>query len=352
MLVAGQIAAGVQVEVLLVTDERGAPPALVGVLEAAGATVCQLALPDRAYLREYREVRDWLRLHRPDILHTHGYRVDVIAGRAARGQGIATVSTLHGFTGGDWKNRMYERIQLHTLRRADAVIAVSRPIRERLVGIGFEDGKIHVIPNAWGSPSSPLPRAEARAALGIPPEARVLGWVGRLSREKGADLLLEALARVQDGAVTCSVIGDGPRRSELVAQAEALGLSGRVRWHGLVPDAARFLPAFDAFVLSSRTEGTPIALFEAMAAGVPIVATRVGGVPDVVSPEEALLVPSEDPAALATAVDALLAEPDDAARRALAAAARLAGTFALEPWLRRHDALYHTILARRRAGAA
>ena len=101
--------------------------------------------------------------------------------------------------------------------------------------------------------------------------------------------------------------------------------------------------AFDVLALSSRTEGTPIVLFEAMAAGVPIVATAVGGVPDVVTPGEALLVPSEDAGALAEAIDAVLAEPGGAAARAVAAAERLAAVYSAAAWLDRYDELYDSL---------
>ncbi len=349
MLAIGQVASGWRVDALLVAGQEGSPLGLAEPLRSGGVSVHEVRLPGRAYLREYRAIQAWLREYRPSILHTHGYRVDVLAGRAARAVGIPTVSTLHGFTGGDWKNRMYERLQLHTLRSADAVIAVSRPIRDRLLRIGFDNSRIHLVPNAWGGSVAPLSRTEARLVLGIPVGARVLGWVGRLSEEKGADVLLRALALLRDPEVTCSIVGDGRCRGALEAQASALGVTGRVRWHGLVPDAGRLATAFDAFVLSSRTEGTPIALFEAMAARVPIVATGVGGVPDVVSPMEALLVPAEDPTALAEAIATVFSDPGAADTRVAAAESRLSVQFALEPWLSRHDELYASLLAGRRA---
>jgi len=106
--------------------------------------------------------------------------------------------------------------------------------------------------------------------------------VGRLSREKGADVILDAIAACKP-PWRLSIIGDGPERERLKQQAARLGITDRVTWHGPVSNAGKLLSAFDAFVLSSRTEGTPIVLFEAMHSGVPIVTTSVGGVPDVVS---------------------------------------------------------------------
>jgi glycosyltransferase involved in cell wall biosynthesis len=124
-----------------------------------------------------------------------------------------------------------------------------------------------------------------------------------------------------------------------------LDISSRIRWHGVVPNAAALFPAFDAWILSSRTEGTPIALLEAMAAGVPAVVTAVGGVPDVVSAREATLVAPDDAGALAQAVEAVLADPAGARRRAEAARERLRAEFDPDQWLEAHVERYRALLA-------
>jgi glycosyltransferase involved in cell wall biosynthesis len=193
-----------------------------------------------------------------------------------------------------------------------------------------------------------MARDAARAALGLPGDAVVIAFVGRLSSEKGADLFLAALARLRERPWLAVVIGDGQDRQALEAQATAAGVGDRIRWLGIVRDAGRLFAALDVFVLSSRTEGIPIVLFEAMAAGLPIVATRVGGVPEVVSEHEALLVPSEDPRALAGAIAQALDDPAAATRRAQAASEVLASRFALDPWLAAYEELYRRTVARRR----
>ena len=145
-----------------------------------------------------------------------------------------------------------------------------------------------------------------------------------------------------------SLIGDGRDRPVLEARAKVLGLTGRVTWHGIVADAGRCVTAFDVFVLSSRKEGIPIVLFEAMSAQVPVVATRVGGVPDVLSEREAVLVQPEDPEALRAGIQETLDDPDGAAARTVAALERLRTAFGYESWLDRYEALYQCVAAGRR----
>jgi glycosyltransferase involved in cell wall biosynthesis len=205
--------------------------------------------------------------------------------------------------------------------------------------------RIRLIPNGWaGAPS--LSRDAAREDLGLRPGDVVVGWVGRLSPEKGADILIAAASALPRDVVI-SFLGDGRERASLEAQAAALSVSDRVRWHGAVRDAGRLMAAFDVYVLSSRTEGTPIALFEAMSARVPAVVTAVGGVPDVVTDREAVLVPSEDPTALAAAIVSVLDGREASRLRADAAAHRLQQVYSADAWLDRYDELYHSVQPRR-----
>jgi glycosyltransferase involved in cell wall biosynthesis len=184
-----------------------------------------------------------------------------------------------------------------------------------------------------------LDRVTARRELAVSDREFVLGWVGRLSLEKGPDVLIDALVQLPPDVVAV-MIGDGRAAGQLRERAASRGVTGRIRWAGLVPHAGRLFAGFDCFILSSRTEGTPLVLFEAMAAGAPIVATTVGGVPDVVSADEAILVSHPDPAAVAAAITALRADPAGARARAAAAQGRVARERALEPWIARYQEVY------------
>lgn len=325
-------------------------PLILALQESATVRTFPLQLPGRAYGREVSAIVELCRSFKPRLLHSHGYRPDVLGGLAARRAGVPQVSTAHGFTGGGLKNRFFEWLDVQAWRRSDAVIAVSRPLASELLRRGVPGSRVHTVTNAWRPRLPGLDREEARRILGLPGEGVIVGWVGRLSREKGPDLMIEALAQLPSGAVELAMVGEGSDSGALKALAERRGLTDRVHWPGAVPDAGRLFKAFDCLVLSSRTEGTPIVLFEAMAAGVPVVATAVGGIPDVISAAEGWLVPPEDPAALARAIGAVVDDPRSAAVRGRAAMARLATAFSVDSWLAQHEEVYRQVLNSRPGG--
>jgi glycosyltransferase involved in cell wall biosynthesis len=338
MLSVGQRSEGVHV-VLVLTPAEAEDHPYSRRLSELGVAFTKVVVPGRSYLREYREINALLKRLAPQVLHTHGYRADLIGIVVARRNRIPLVSTVHGFTGATVRIRVNERVQCLILRRADAVIAVSIPLVERLAGAGISRDKIHYVPNGFLPTLVSLDRSQAREKLGITAGRLVAGWVGRLSTEKGADVMLDALS-LTSASWQLELIGDGPERQALEHQTDQLGIADRVRWHGSIPSAAAVLSAFDAFVLSSRTEGTPIALLEAMHAGVPIIATRVGGVPDVVTSAHALLIPSEQPETIASALAEIEHHRSAAQARSQLAHERLHTTFGAERWLASIESVY------------
>ncbi len=345
-LAVAQRRAGLEPAVLAVTTGRVTAHPILASLDRNEVRVFQLPLRSRrAYLTERKAVVAHARATGADIVHSHGYRADVVDAPAARRAGLAAVTTLHGFTGGSLRNRLYERLQRRTARHLDGIVVVSEPMRKGVEASGVSPDRLHVVRNGWLATAPLLDRDSARARLGVQPEFRI-GWVGRVSREKGPDVLLDALRRLGDEGFEASVIGDGPLRAAL--EAQSVTSAPPVRWHGVIHGADTLFRAFDVFVLSSRTEGTPMVLLEAMHAGVPIVATRVGGVPDVVGPREALLVPPEDPAALAAAIRAVRDDPGAARARAEAAKQRLEREFGAEQWVEAYQRVYRSAMERRR----
>lgn len=318
-------------------------------LTSAQVEVLPLAVPGRGYFREYRLIRKLCAAESVSVVHTHGYRSDIVGGIAARRAGAALVTTVHGFTGGTLKNRSFEALARFAFRRFDAVVAVSNPQLELLRASGVPESRIRVIANALAPHSAPLDRTSARRELGLPADGLIAGWVGRVSHEKAVDVFIDAIHSISDRVLHAAIVGDGPDRPSQQARAESLS-PGRFQWLGSVPDAARFYAAFDVFVLSSRTEGLPMVLLEAMAARVPIVSTRVGGVPDLLSPEQGMLVPPDDSRALATAIRETIDDPCPASARAQAAQQRQRAEFDVEPWAARYETLYRHVI-RARAGS-
>jgi len=327
---------------VIVEDGQGALPTLLDDLAGGGVRVELVRAPHRAYLKERRIARELLADFTPGVAHTHGYHADVLLRSVAQGLSIPTLATAHGFTGGGRKNRLFEWLQRRSHARMDGSVAVSSPVAERLAKAGVDRSRLRVIRNAWAAPGAFLAREEARNRLGIPPSATVVGWVGRITPEKGPDVAVEALALAHQD-VTLSVLGAGRLERGLRDRARQLGIESRLRWHGVIPDAWKYFRAFDAWCLSSHTEGTPLTLLEAMAAEVPVIATRVGGVPDVVNEDQAFLVPPSDPRALASAMND--ATSLDQAARVKAASRRLQAEFGLEQWLEEYEKLYRDLIS-------
>lgn len=350
-LAQAQSRAGHRVIVAPTLSNPGEGAGFLASLARTGVEVIPLAVPGRRYLRESALIKMLVADKHVTIVHTHGYRSDLVGGHAGTRSSVPIVTTVHGFTGGGIKNRTFEALQRFAFRRFDAVVVVSKPQADLLRDSGVAENRIHLIANALSAHPSPLDRATARDALHLPPGGLVAGWVGRVSQEKGVDVFIDALSSIDDRVVSAAIIGDGPERRSQQARAEALA-PGRFRWLGSVPDASRYYAAFDVFVMSSRAEGLPMVLLEAMAARIPIVATAVGGIPDLLSPSEGVLVPPDDAKALAAAIRATVDDPGAASARAQAAQLRQRAEFDVMPWSARYEALYrHLLGAHLKAGA-
>jgi len=236
---------------------------------------------------------------------------------------------------------------------ADRVTANSRAVADAARGErGLGGERLVTIPNgidvaAWAPPGGA--REQVRREWGIPASAPLIGTIGHLSPVKCHSDLLEAMvavvARFPDAR--CAIVGEGPLRASLEERARGLGVSDRVILAGLRADVPRVLAALDVLAQPSRTEGLSNALLEAMAAAVPIVATRAGGNSDLIDDgSTGRLVAAGAPAQLADALVDLLGNPAAARRMAAAARERVAEGFTLERMVRRHEELYDELLRR------
>ena len=315
-------------------------------LEPSGVRVIKITSASRRYLRERRLVRAVLEELDPDVVHTHGYRCDLLHGQLARRLGLPTVSTLHGSSRMGGLSHFFEWLQERALVRFDGVVVVSEALRQSLLASGVERERLHLIPNGWVPPEAYLDRELARRELNLPPRRTVIGWIGRLIPIKGCDIFLESLELLasESDDWTGVVIGDGPERASLEKQARSLGIANRVRFAGSVPEAARVVRAMDIFALSSRSEGTPMTILEVMGAGIPVVATAVGGVPDVVDPPRGgWLVPPEDPRQLARAILEAIDSRREREQRGRAARERTHRVYGPEAWVAQHLVVYRSL---------
>lgn len=249
----------------------------------------------------------------PDIVQTHAVKGHFLARRAGLPQWAPWVAFHHGYTWTNLRVRLYNQLDRWSLRSATRVVTVSQPFAADLQSQGVDRARITVIHNAidpqWGQGRN----SELRARLGIPADVQVLLLVGRFSLEKDHSGLLKAMAELGRRGfpdLRLVLVGDGLERPRVEAEAAALGIQDRVIFTGSQPTAEPYYGIADVVVLNSRTEGSPNALLEAMAAGVPVVATRVGGIPEIVADREsALLVPAGNVAQLTEALAEVLRDP-------------------------------------------
>ena len=253
----------------------------------------------------------------PDIVLTHQVKSHLLMRLSRLWQEYPWVAFHHGYTTTDQKVRAYNHLNRWSLPRADRVITVCEAFARELTVAGVSRERIHVQHNSI-RPEQAASAAEVEALktrLGIAPDERTVLTVGRLSREKAHIDLLTAFKHLREINTEIDfrlvIVGSGPERERLEAAAGSLRLSERVVFTGELSQVQPYYAAADLLVLPSHSEGSPYVLLEAMAANVPIVATAVGGVPEMVEDEEsALLIPARDPRAMAAAIARVLTEPE------------------------------------------
>jgi glycosyltransferase involved in cell wall biosynthesis len=296
---------------------------LVASLACAGVPV--VALTGRLAKRRFspafaRGLRRLVRAGGWDVVHAHIWASTVAAAVATAGTGVPLLLTEH--TEAPWRSPAHRLASRWVYARASAILAVSSAIAALLRGgYAVPAGRITTVLPAVVTLAGPQPARAAPPRAGGP--GPVVGLVCRLAPEKGGDVLLRAAALLRPGLpdLRVTVVGDGPVRPRLEALARRLGLGDAVAFCGFRPDAARLIAGLDVLAVPSRSDGSPLVVLEALAAGVPVVASAVGGIPDQVRDgREALLVPPGDAVALAAALRAVLTDP--ARARALRAAGR------------------------------
>jgi glycosyltransferase involved in cell wall biosynthesis len=287
-----------------------------------------------------------------DLIITNSVKSHFLMWRSRLWRKHRWIAFHHGYTDTDRKMRLYNRLDRWSLPHADRVVTVCQAFAQELSGsTGVPIDKISVQHNAIRR-QPPVSSADAEALrkrLGISDNERVVLSVGRLSREKAHGDLIEAFKHLQetppDLSIKLIIVGDGPERSRLEAAVESIDGKGRVLFTGQVTEVQPFYAMADVFALPSHSEGSPNVLLEAMAANLPIVATTVGGVPEMVANNEsALLIQPNDPASLAAAISNLLTDKVLAQRLTRKAAALVDTRFTPDNYARSLIEIYRAVI--------
>jgi len=353
-LVAGSVSTGEQ-SMAYVAEERGVPVHLMPHLHREIS-------PIQDILATFRLAK-MIREQRPHILHTHTAKAGAIGRLAAVVAGRArppiVVHTFHGHVlrgyFGSSRTAVFRGLERLLAPVADTLIAVSPEVRDDLValkiappekfevirlGIELDERVVHAQEE----------RKRTRRVMGVPDDRFLVGWIGRMTGVKrGADVLRAfRLLRDQGVDATLCMVGDGPEREQLEALASNLGLMHDCLFAGYQEDVGPFFAAFDAFLLPSANEGTPVTAIESIASGCPVVATRVGGVPDVVEEGvDGFMVEPGDLEAIADRLGRLAADPELRARMGAAGRQRVLPRYAVERLVDDVDSLYRSLLARK-----
>ena len=320
------------------------------ILEIAGRDVENGTVFDcrgRFDVRTVFALRRYVRSHGIDVIHSHKYKTNLYAFLANLGLRKKLVSTCHNWLGDSLAMRFYAWLDKRILRNFDMAVGVSSEIVAELkkhvpshrfmrIGNGIDIRKYQKSAN----------RDEARRQLQVG-NRRVIGFVGRLSPEKGIGYLLRAVGNlVKDREDVCAlIVGDGEQAEGLRSEAQALQIADRVIFTGNRSDTPTLYAAMDVFVLPSLQEAFPMVILEAMASGVPVVATRVGDVAEIIEPgRTGLLVDTKDVAALQAAIHEVLAHREQADSMSAAARARTEEKFSSAAMATQYRSVYERVM--------
>lgn len=320
---------------------------------ASGFYTHQLKHDFPRLLAATKELRSLLQAQKVDALFCHGYKANLVGRIATARLSVPAICVSRGWTAESFRVRCYEKLDRQVMRWLDHVVCVSDGQAQKVRAGGVPAKHISVIRNSVTTDrfESPCPgRRQDLLRMFRRPPRLVIAAAGRLSPEKGFDVLIQAAARVwaHTDEVGFVLFGDGPLRAELERQIHQAGLQEHFLLAGFRADLDKYFPHFDLLALSSHTEGLPNVILEAFAAGVPVVATAVGGVPEIVEEgRSGYLVPAGDAAALASRMIAAIS--NDELRREMGAhgKAKIIRDFSFASQAAAYDALLRRLLGKR-----
>ena len=339
---------GVVPHMLVLEDGDCRPDEFVERMEGAGVRTARLPIRHDVDPGLVPRLARFIRRGGYDAVHTHLLHADLYGRLAGRLTGVKVLSSYHC----DDPEHLIpgvRQMDAVTARACHRIICISAAVRDYVRDrIGVPARLLTVVHYGLEPGDGAPPAVPLRAQLGIPADAPVVGMVGRLTEQKGHVYLLDAFARLRarHPGAWLVLVGDGELRAPLEKQAAELGIADRVRFTGYRADGAALMREMDVVVAPSIWEGFGLVLLEGMAAARPIVASRVSAIPEIVlDGETGTLVPPRDPAALADAIGALLADPARAASYGAAGRARLAACFTVEKMVRETAGVYRSLTA-------
>lgn len=305
-----------------------------------------------------KQLHKYIKNNDIDILHTHYYKTDIIGLLARINTGCKIISTPHGWTAkADFKLRCYEQLNKILLPFVDIVSPLSRELFDSLYSYKInrmiykfcKNNNICLILNGVDVSEIDDVQCVSPILKEWADNAFVVGYIGRLVNGKGLDVMLKSIAYMGDSfEIKVALVGDGPLRDELEDMASSLGLQDRVKFYGFQEKRLEFLKGFDLFVLPSLSEGIPRCLMEAMAAGVPVVASDIPGCRNLIRHDDTgLLFASEDSHSLAKAVLDLAGNPSKRLRLAANGGAFVRRQFSAERMAREYEELYLNLIGKK-----
>lgn len=297
----------------------------------------------------YVELKNLVRRVNPDVVHLNSSKAGVIGSIAAAHAGVPKiVYTVHGFAFNEavaaWKKWLYWLAEKYFVRYKHALIFISEFDRRTSASLGLPNQKQLVTIHNGVNPPALLQRPPARQALGLPADKVIIGSIANFYPTKDLVTMVRAVGIIsqQQPDIHFALIGDGIERHALEAEIKRLELVDRVTLCGQHPQPGRYLSAFDVYVCSSVKEGFPFSILEAMAAGLPVVSTNVGGIPEMITNGgTGVLVEPKNPPALADAITSLLSDKNRADRLGRQAQQEVREKFSLERMVKETEKVYH-----------
>ncbi len=319
-------------------------------IRKAGVEVITITASSLFNYRRLNQLTDFLENEKIDIVQTHLFYSNILGSIAAHRAGVPMIATLHSvIVREDWKGRLIQYIETYCLRKyATRILAVGDMVAEAHAG-HYRNSKLDVIPNGIPKPQpiQSQERERLRHEITGNGSKSIIVTVGRFAHAKGYEDMIKAfnLLQQKDLKSTLLMIGTGGMFNSIKAQIEKFQLSQSVVLAGERNDVPQLLASSDVYASSSHREGLPLAVLEAMMAGLPIVATSVGDIPNVLTDETGVVVPPHQPEMLADALEDLLKNPEKRQAMGKAAQRRAMEEYSIDAWMKKHLALYRDVLA-------